>query len=400
MRRTVSLLLLLLLLTGCGTGRESAAPASTAQTVPTQTDEAPTSEPKTQPTTEATVPPDPIEELMASMTLEEKVGQMFIIRPESIGVTTAASEMTPELLGKYPVGGFILAKHNIVDAEQITAFCEAMKAGRIPAFVSTDEEGGLVSRFANHSAFDLPRYKSPGAVGASGDLADALEMGSTIGQYLNRFGVNMDFAPVADVNTNPDNPVIGTRAFSSDPLIAAGMSHAMAEGLQKHGVIPVYKHFPGHGDTAEDSHSKLAVSHKTLEQLQVCEWLPYEQLDADVCVMIAHVALPNVTGNMTPATMSSEIIQGYLRQTLGFTGVIMTDGMEMGAITNTYSAGQAAIKVIEAGCDVILGPEDFRQAYAAVLEAVENGTLSVERIDESVYRILQLKQTYGILDIM
>ena len=399
MKKIASIFFAILILTGCGAQKAETTPATTVQTQPTQTTTEPTTEP-TQPTTVATEPPDPILELLETMTLEEKVAQLFIIRPENIGVTTSAAQMTPELLEKYPVGGFILAKHNIVDAQQISAFCKAMKAGRIPAFVSTDEEGGLVSRFANHSAFDLPKYRSAGAVGASGDRDAALEMGDTIGQYLNRYGVNMDFAPVADVNTNPKNPVIGTRAFSSDPQIAMELSHAMAEGLQKNQVIPVYKHFPGHGDTAEDSHSKLAVSYKTLEELKVCEWLPYEDLGADVCVMIAHVALPNVTGDMTPATMSAQIIQDYLRGELGFAGVVMTDGMEMGAISNTYSPGEAAVKVFQAGCDMILASENFEKAYAAVLDAVENGTLSAQRIDESVYRILQLKQSYGMIDIM
>ena len=398
MKKLISICLSLLLLAGCGAPAREATTETTQATVPTQATQIttiPTTEP-TEPTTEATEP-DPILELMETMSLEEKVGQLFIIRPENIGVTTSASTMTATLLTQYPVGGFILAKHNIQNETQITAFCAAMKQGRIPAFVATDEEGGLVSRFANHSAFNLPKYKSPGAVGESGNPEDALEMGNTIGQYLNRYGINMDFAPVADVNTNPNNPIIGTRAFSSDPQIAAIMSRAMAQGLQGNGVIPVYKHFPGHGDTAEDSHSKLAVSYKTLEELQTCEWLPYEDLGADACVMIAHVALPNVTGDMTPATMSYEIIQDYLRQMLGFTGVVMTDGMEMGAISNTYSSGEASIKVIEAGCDMILGPENFKEAYAAVLEAVETGRISMERLDESVYRILVLKQTYGLL---
>lgn len=398
MKKLTVILLVVTLLAGCGTSEQTptaqtTVPATQVTTVPTTA----ATEPTTEPTTQPTEPADPILELMDTMTLEEKVGQLFIIRPEAIGVTSEPSAMTAQLLAEYPVGGFMLAGYHIKSQSQVVEFTKAMHNGKIPAFVSTDEEGGLVSRFANHKAFDLPKYESAGAVGASGDPNDAREMGNTIGGYLNQYGVNMDFAPVADVNTNPKNPVIGTRAFSSDPVIAAQMAHAMADGLMQNGVIPVYKHFPGHGDTAEDSHSKLAVSYKTLEQLQTCEWLPYEGLTQDACVMIAHVALPKVTGHMTPATMCREIIHDYLRESLGFQGVIITDAMEMGAITNTYSSGTAAVKVLEAGCDMILAPKDFKAAYSAVLEAVRSGTLSQTRIDESVYRILTLKQTYGIL---
>ncbi len=384
MKKMLSIFLMCLLFAGC------AELAAKAPTEPTQA--------TTAHSTEASGKPDPIMQFMDTMTLEEKVAQLFIIRPEDIGVITSAAQMTPELLARYPVGGFIVAPQNILNERQITDFCAAMKAGRIPAFVSTDEEGGRISRFANHSAFDLPKYTSPEAVGSSGNREDALEMGNTIGRYLSRYGVNMNFAPVADVNTNPNNPVIGDRAFSSDPVIAAQMSRAMAQGLQQNHVIPVYKHFPGHGDTAEDSHSKLAISYKTLAHLETCEWLPYQELGPDVCVMIAHVALPNVTGNMTPATMSAEIIQDYLRQKLGFSGVVITDGMDMGAISNTYSSDEAAVSVILAGCDMILLPENFVHAYAAVLEAVENGTLTEERINESIYRILLLKNAYGLFN--
>lgn len=399
MKKTLSVLLVGLLFAGCTA--DAPHPATTSTVEPTQT--APLSqtstEPITEPLSETTEPTDPVLLFMDTMTLEEKVAQLFIIRPENIGATDSAELMTPELLERYPVAGFMLANQNIRSESQVTSFCNAMKAGRIPAFVSVDEEGGTISRFANHSAFNLPKYKSAEAVGSSGKPEDAFEMGDTIGQYLNRYGINMDFAPVADVNTNPDNPIIGNRAFSSDPVVADKMARAMAQGLQQNNVIPVYKHFPGHGDTAEDSHSKLAVSYKSLEQLETCEWLPYQALESDVCVMIAHVALPKVTGNMTPATLSEEVIQNYLRQKLGFAGVIMTDGMEMGAITDTYSPGEAAVLAIRSGCDMILLPLRFEEAYTAVLEAVKDGTLSEERINESIYRILTLKNTYGLLNL-
>lgn len=376
-------LLIGLLLTGC-------APKELPQeTVPNTT---PAATPAPTP-----VPEDPVQLLLDSLTLEEKVGQLFMVCPESLGVKDDPANVTQQLLRQYPVGGIMIAGSNIVNEEQIVAFNEAFqKASKIPLLISTDEEGGIVARFANHRAFQLPKYESAGAVGASEDPDDALQMGATIGAYLSNYGVNMDLAPVADVNTNPNNPVIGTRAFSSDASVAAKMANAMAIGLHQAGIIPTYKHFPGHGDTAEDSHSRLAVNYKTEEELLSCEWLPYKNLGTDRCVMVAHVALPNVTGNMTPATLSKEILQGILRQKLGFAGVIITDAMEMGAIANTYPSGEAAVLAIQAGCDIILCPYDFTAAYDAVLEAAKNGTLTQERIDESVYRILTLKLAYGL----
>ena len=384
MRKKLLICLALLLLTGCTTAPAETVP--TTQTVPVTTEAV------------ATEPPDPINELIAAMTPEEKAGQLFIIQPESLGIETNPAAVTRALLEQYPVAGFLITGDNISGDAQIRQLTDALQeASRIPLFLATDEEGGSVSRFANKKFLHLPKYKNAAAVGASGDPAAALEMGTTIGSYLKGFGINMNFAPVADVNTNPKNPIIGKRAFSSAPETVRSMVQAMSDGLRQNGIIPTYKHFPGHGDTAQDSHTQLAVSYKTLEQLRICEWLPYEGLTPDTCVMVAHVALPEVTGNMTPATLSPEIIQNYLRQELGFSGVVITDGMEMRAIVKHYSDGEAAVLAILAGCDIILQPRDFSAAYEAVLSAMAEGRLSEARVHESLYRILTLKQTYGLL---
>lgn len=355
---------------------------------------------------------DEIEVLIEQMTLREKVGQLFIIRPDSLdssqtpeqvndssasGVTELSAAMA-DMLKNYPVGGIAMFGKNIVDEQQLITFISSLQdASSIPLLMAVDEEGGLVARLANHAAFDLPKYESAASVGATAKPSEALAMGNTIGSYLYRYGFNMDFAPVADVNTNPDNPVIGNRAFSSNGTVAAEMANAMAQGLKEQQIIPVFKHFPGHGDTAEDSHSGLAVNNKTKAEMESCEWLPYESLTAADCVMVGHIATPNITGDSTPATMSSEIVNTILRGQLGFDGVVMTDSLAMGAITNEYDAGEAAIKALKAGCDILLGPENFKEAFEAVVNAVENGTISEERIDESVYRILSLKQRYGLL---
>lgn len=392
MKKQILILFLLVLLTGCKNA-VAEAPATTGTMPPTT--------PQTEPVvTEPVVaePADPLLEKIAAMTLEEKVWQLFMIQPESLEITTDPSAITPELFELYPVGGLLITGDNVADGSQIRQFTAAIRqAFKIPALIATDEEGGTVSRFANKDALKLPKYKNAATVGASGDPADALEMGRTIGGYLKDFGINMDLAPVADVHTNPKNPIIGKRAFSSDPEVVREMVQAMAQGLREQGIIPTYKHFPGHGDTAQDSHRSLAVSEKTAEQLQVCEWLPYENLSADICVMVAHVALPQVTGDMTPATLSAEIIQGILRQQLGFDGVVITDAMEMQAIVNQYTDAEAAVLAIQAGCDLLLQPKDFRAAYEGLLAAVQAGEISEARIEESVYRILRLKQAYGLL---
>ena len=261
-----------------------------------------------------------------------------------------------------------------------------------PLLIAVDEEGGAVARLANHPAFDLPQYESAAAVGASGDPADACAMGQTIGAYLKEYGFNMDFAPDADVNTNPDNPIIGTRAFSSDAATAAEMAAAAADGLRTSGILPTLKHFPGHGDTAEDSHTALAVTYKTLDELQACELLPFAEDTGLHAVMVGHIAAPNVTGDGTPATLSPQLVALIpdAENTL-----IVTDSLAMDAITAAYTPGEAAVQALQAGCDVLLMPNSLPEAYAAVLEAVQNGTISEERLDRSVNKILLYKQQFA-----
>ncbi len=353
-----------------------------------------------------------IDMLMQQMTLRQKVGQLFIVRPDSLdmsqtkeqvssadaaGATMLTDAMT-DSLKDYPVGGVVMFAKNITSPEQIITFNESLQnVSDIPLFIAVDEEGGLVSRLANHKAFDLQKYESAAAVGAGNDVSAAWEMGSTIGSYLKKYGFNMDFAPDADVNTNPNNPVIGTRAFSSDANIAAQMAGAMADGLEEQEIIPVFKHFPGHGDTAEDSHKSIAVSYKTAEEMENCEWLPFEEAGSEDCIMVGHIAVPDINNDFTPATMSYKIVTDILKGQLDFQGLIITDSLSMQAVTNDYDSGEAALLALEAGCDLLLMPEDFPEAFDAVMDAVENGTISEQRLDESVRRILQFKQKYGIL---
>ena len=401
MKKLIAFLLAALILAGC------AAPAAQETTaIPTESTEAPIVTTAPPATTEAApetaLSPDSLDQMLADMTLRQKVGQLFIARPEQLlPEARAVREVTPELeqaLEEYPLGGLILFADNVMKPEQLLALNAGLaEMPGIPMFIAVDEEGGLVARLAGNWKFKLTKYESAMAVGASGDPADALEMGRTIGGYLREYGFNLDFAPVADVHTNPKNPVIGTRAFSTDPLIAAQMAAAFADGLEENGIIATFKHFPGHGDTNQDSHSGLAVVYKTKEALESCEFIPFREATAQDMVMVAHVALPEVTGDMIPATLSPAIVTGILKEELGFEGLVITDAMEMGAIVETYGSGSAAVAALQAGCHIILIPEDLPEAFDAVLAALEDGTLSMEWLDETVRKILEFKQLHGIL---
>lgn len=379
--KTLLPILAALLLTAC-----ASASASTATPAPTET-----------PASTA-----------ATLTLEQKVGQLFIVRPDALDLTlsqetiddpradgvTQVTDAMRETLQQYPVGGICQFGKNIESPSQLARFNKDLQAASAtPLFITVDEEGGMVARLANNDAFDLPRYASAAAVGALGNPENARAMGQTIGGYLKTYGFNMDFAPDADVNTNPDNPIIGERAFSSDAATAAQMAAAAAEGLRQNGILPTLKHFPGHGDTAEDSHTDLAVTYKTREELENCELLPFAADTGLHAVMVGHIAAPNVIGSDTPATLSAELI-AMIPDTENT--LIVTDSLSMDAITKAYTPGEAAIQAIQAGCDVLLMPNSLPEAYDAVLAAVQNGTISEARLDQSVNKILHYKQQFAM----
>lgn len=348
------------------------------------------------------------------LTLEEKVGQLFLVRPDALdpaltseqvhdadgpGVTELSDAMR-RTLQEIPVGGVVVFGKNLVSPDQITEFLRQMQqASAVPLFTGVDEEGGTVARLANQPGFDLPRFESAAAVGASGDPADAEAMAFTIATYLKQFGFTLDFAPVADLNTNPENPVIGDRAFGSDPDTVAALVGAACDGFARAGVACTLKHFPGHGDTTQDTHDGPATTEKTLDELLSCELVPFARnLDKAPLVMAAHIAVPAVTGDDTPASLCGELLTGVLRQQLGYQGLIVTDSLAMGAITGRCSSGEAAVQAILAGADLLLMPENLREAYDAVLDAVRDGTIPEQRLDESVQRILQCKQRYCLTE--
>ena len=350
-----------------------------------------------------------LDSLLGTMSLREKIGQMFYVRPECLDTTIdmqnedyvsmqlrEVNDVMKEAAERYPVGGIILYAHNLQDATQLKRFVQDIHALPGSPLVCIDEEGGRVARIANHQNFNEPKFNSMAAIGASGDSTKAYNCGKTIGTYLHKYGIDINFAPVADVNTNPENIVIGNRAFSDDPQVAAVMVRNYLQGMKEAGVTGCIKHFPGHGDTKNDTHYGYAQTLKTWDQMLGCEMIPFKAGIAWGCklVMTAHIACPNVTGTDVPSTMSSIILQDKLRGELGYKNLIITDGMEMGAITQQYSPEGAATGCIIAGVDIVLGPQQFRRAFNAVVKAVEDGTISEERIDDSVRRIL--KQKYNL----
>ncbi len=353
------------------------------------------------------VNPDLIEKQLKEMTLREKVGQLFCVRPEAFDVALewdtytkiatyqlqAVNEQMVKVNAEYPAGGIILFAHNIKDEPQLAAFMEDLRAFNGDPLFYIDEEGGRVARIGNNENFQVEKFPAMGEIGRSGDTKNALRAGKVIGGYLRHYGFDVDLAPVADVNTNPKNPVIGSRAFSDDPKVAADMVTAFLKGLDEAGVAGCVKHFPGHGDTQTDSHYGYAQTTKTWEEMLSCEMVTFKAaIKAGVpMIMTAHIGTPGVSGDELPATVNPVILTDKLRNELGYKGVIITDGMAMGAITRQYNSAEAAILSLQAGADIILGPKDFIEAFDAVLGAVENGTLSEERIDESVRRVLTLK---------
>ena len=342
------------------------------------------------------------------MTLREKVGQMFFVRPEALDTTIhweshtdlvalklqAVNKTMLSVNENYPVGGIILFAHNIDEKTQLASFIQEIKTLNGSPLLAIDEEGGRVARIANNENFNVPKYESMAAIAESGDPNEAYNAAFSIGSYIKEYGFDIDFAPVADVNTNPDNIVIGARAFSDKPEIAADFVVSYLNGLDSAHVIGTLKHFPGHGDVQTDTHFGYAETQKTWDEMLKCEMIPFKAgIEAGAqMIMTAHIAAPKISGEDVPATLSSVILQDKLRKELGFDGIIVTDAMEMGAITKQFESTEAVVKAIQAGVDIILCPQNFVEDFEAVVKAVEDGKIKESRIDESVKRILALKK--------
>lgn len=331
----------------------------------------------------------------SEMSIENKVAGLFMVTPESItGVRTAtqAGDGTQEALNEYAVGGLIYFDQNILDKEQIMKMLSnTASMSNYPIFLAVDEEGGDVSRVAN-SKIEVEKVDPMSTIGSQGDTAKAREAGTAIGTYLKEIGFNVDFAPVADVSSGEDS-VLRDRAFGTDPQLVKEMVSNAVGGIEDTGVSACLKHFPGLGSTTEDTHDGRVEITKSLEEMRASDFVPFQAgIEAGVdFVMVSHATAPALDDNNVPSSLSRKVITDTLRGELGFQGVIITDALDMTAITDYYTPEEAAVMAIEAGADMLLMPEDFEKAYAAVLAAVQEGKITEERIDESLERIYRVK---------
>lgn len=337
---------------------------------------------------------DEISEEISKMTLDEKIGQMLMVGIDGTEVDDDFKEFAEE----YKFGTVILFGKNITSAEQLVNLTNSIKstAGDIPYIIGMDEEGGLVTRLPD----DVLSMPSALTIAGSEDTEYCYNAGYQIGTQITSFGLHTGFSPVLDIWSNPDNTVIGNRAYgkTSDDVCKYGIADML--GLKATGAIPVAKHFPGHGDTETDSHYGLPLVTKTKEELWQSELLPFKSAieNGVPMIMAAHILCTELDENY-PASMSKNIITDLLRNEMGFEGVVITDDLTMGAISESYSFGDAAVLSINAGCDILsicFGEDNVKQAVKAIKEAVENGAITEERIDESVRRILKLKEDYNV----
>jgi len=336
-----------------------------------------------------------------TMTLDEKIWQMFITTPENLtgqSPVTIASPWTQEALEAKPVGGICYFASNLIDRQQTMEMLSLTQSyTKTPLFLAVDEEGGLVSRAGANEAMGVTHFEAAAVYGESGDAGQVYNVGKTLAQQLGELGFNLDFAPVADVVTNDKNTEIGSRAYSSDAAVAAPLVSSMVQGLQRGGMAACLKHFPGHGSTAEDSHTGKSVSTRTRQQMQETEWRTFRAgVDSEVAfIMVSHLTNENLSEH--PCSLSPEVMK-LLREELGFNGIIITDSLQMGAILNYYTSAQAAVMAITAGADMLLMPNDLQTAYDGILAAMQEGTITEERINESVLRILETKYRFGMME--
>ena len=406
-----------------------------SETEPAETEPAETEPAETEPMETEPMPAEQpgeteseIDRILAGMTLEEKVGQMIMadfrnwVQDGETVPVTSLNEAIRNAIARNRFGGIILFAENCAQTDQTLALVREIQAANlsadreinIPLLIAADQEGGIVARLGEGT-----RWTGNMALAATGDPVNAEQTALRIGQELSAVGINTDFAPVLDVNNNPANPVIGVRSFSDDPATVAKYGVAYQTGLQKSGTIGSLKHFPGHGDVATDSHFGFPVLYKTYEELKECELVPFKaaiEAGAEM-IMTAHIQYPEIekgtytstsTGEevFLPATLSHTILTDILRGDMGFDGVIISDALNMAAIKENFDRQDVAVMAISAGMDMFLMPvpvtdlaslKELEDFMAYIVSRVQDGTIAEERIDESVRRILVLKEKHGLL---
>ena len=332
-----------------------------------------------------------IQNLISNMTIEEKIAQMLVVYYNA----NSFNDDVKSFVEQVKPGGFILFESNISTYDNTKKYIKELKEhSKIPLIISIDEEGGLVQRLKYLKDVDVIDIPSMYDLGKTNDPSLAYDVGKVIAEEVRTIGVNVVYAPVVDVYSNPNNTVIGNRSLGSDPNQVSKMANAIAKGLEDNGVIATYKHFPGHGDTIIDSHVDLPIIDKDYNSLMNLELIPFKEAiknDAKI-IMVGHLALPSVTGDNTPATLSKKIID-ILKNDLNYKGLIITDALDMGALTNYYDQNEMCVQAINAGADILLIPNDVVGAINLIKERV-----SEERINESVLKILRFKYKYLVND--
>ena len=345
---------------------------------------------------------DAVEEIIESMSLEEKIYQMMFVAPEDItgvSVVTQAGEKTQAALQKYPVGGIIYFSQNFENRQQtIDMIANSQSYSKVPLFISVDEEGGTVSRLGSKPQMGTTKQPAMAEIGETRNYEIAYGVGSQLAIDLKPLGFNVDFAPVADVLVSRENVETQTRSFGYDVENVSLMVESLVKGLQDNGISATLKHFPGAGATTVDSHTGYSANPRTLEELRETEFRPFAygiEAGADF-VMVSHMTLTNATEENLPCSMSAEVIEGMLKGELGFEGIIITDSLRMGAITENYTPEEIGIMALKAGNDMILMPKDLKATHKGIVDAVASGEISEERINESVRKILRMKIEKGL----
>lgn len=344
--------------------------------------------------------PSRAERVLESMTLDERISQMMIVKNR---VTSVYEDEISEYVKASQPGGFIHFAEDIGTYGQLVEYNDGLqKDSKVPMLIGADQEGGIVQRIGNLGDISATEIPDMVELGKTGDAVLARDVGKVIGTELSAVHINMNFAPILDVNSNPNNPVIGVRAFGGDADLVAKMGLAVGEGILDADVTPVYKHFPGHGDTDEDSHYDLPIIEKSKEELMALELVPFIsaiKASAEV-IMVGHLAVPKIVGDNTPASLSRVMVTDLLKDEMGFKGLVMTDALDMGALDKNYSEAEIILKAIEAGNDVLLMPCDLAglsEAVEIVKNGIAGGRITEKMIDESVLKILELKDKMGLL---
>jgi len=344
------------------------------------------------------------DEIFEQMSLEEKVWQMFFVTPEDIidgiDIAVQAGDATKNAIETYPVGGIIYFGQNIESKEQITEMiANTQKYSKIPLYISVDEEGGRVARLGSKGI--VTPHPSMAQVGATGNIEKARGIGETLGRELNEIGFNVDFAPVADVITVENNDDIGDRSIGDDPKLVSDMVSAIVGGMHSENLVATLKHFPSNGSTEANTHYETGVCTRTLEEMRGCEFKPFVagiEAGADM-IMVAHMAAINLNdGKNIPSTLSKTVVTDILRGELKYDGIVISDALNMGAITSVYKPEDAVIQAIDAGVNLVLMSPDAKNAAKAVIEKAKTDEDFMLKIDESVLRILKHKEKWGIIN--